>query len=118
MGGLINNHMANKNTRSLRKRISRACRAKKSDVELLVPVRDWHNQDSPKFETKHFPTALVGQNGVNSMNSKRNTCQRVFINKGENNTSSSLTCHEALVKGHSMVPKNHNYVSYRNLNLT
>jgi hypothetical protein len=109
--------MANKNTRQLRKRISHASGRGESSVEHQTPVRDYHNDAKIRLVNKVFPTAVVNADGVNSVNKRRNSCQRLYVNTGNDKRSLSITRHEPHVKHESMGYPNHKYLEYRKINL-
>lgn len=116
--------MANKATRQLRIKIARASRKGEDAVEHLKPVFNYHscgdNSDyrarpSSFFTRQVFPTAVVKGDGVNSVNKRRNSCQRIYLNMGENRRSTSLTVHEAFLRNEHMTWKGHGYIEYRKI---
>lgn len=110
-------NMANKNTRLLRSRIKTACRLKQPFVERSQPVPDYHSNPTKNvLITQTFPTCVIKGDGVNSVNKRRNSCQRVYVNMGADSKSQSLTAHEPFVKHEHMVFKNHAYMEYRSPN--
>jgi hypothetical protein len=118
--------MANKNTRQLRIKIARASRNHEDSVTHDKPIYNYHSagdfQDFRSrpgsfFTTQTFPTAVVKGDGVNSINRKRNSCQRIYLNKGENSGSNSLTAHEAFLRNEHMTWKGHKYIEYRRIDV-
>ena len=116
--------MANKATRQLRKQIARASRNGEDAFEHLQPVYNYHScGDGQDFRSRPssfltrqvFPTAVVKGDGVNSVNKRRNSCQRVYLNTGEHSRSTSLTAHEAFLRNEHMIWKGHNYIEYRRI---
>lgn len=99
--------MANKNTKQIRIQIRAAGKRGEDYTQRQQPVGDYHNGDKGRFITQTFPTARVKGDGVNSVNKRRNSCQRVYLNKGEGGVLQSLTAHEPFVKGEYMVFPNH-----------
>jgi len=118
--------MANKTTRKLRKQIARASRRGEDTVEHMTPVPDYHNHSNDEYRARPtslmvrqvFPTATVKGDGVNSANKRRNSCQRVYTNMGENRRSTSLTCHEPFLRNEPMRGKGHGYIEYRRGNVS
>jgi len=101
--------MANKSTKQLRKQVSAASRAKQPEVAYKTPVRDYHSFSGSREHSMVnmvCPTAVVKGDGVNSVNKRRNSCQRIYLNKGAGGTQ-SLTCHEPFLKGEHMAFPNH-----------
>ena len=97
--------MANKNTKNLRNRIRKACRQKLASVLHEKPSLSWHS--APSFIKQNFPTAVPDKDGVISKNPVRGSCQKVYRNFGQfKSQNSSLTAHEATVKGNSFQSKN------------
>jgi hypothetical protein len=92
--------MANKNTRKVRVKIRAAGKRGEDSISLEV----FRNQNKRVIA---FPTARVNGDGVVSANKRRNSCQRVYVNKGNDGSSHSLTVHEPFLKGEYMVFPNH-----------
>lgn len=102
----------NKNTRSIRRQLTAAGHKGQDSITVSVPVPDYHNHDHSQFTQRTIPTARADKSGLVSSNPYRNTCMRVLHNVGVNGKA-SLTVHEALEKGGSVIHKNHNYLEYR-----
>lgn len=99
--------MANKNTRLLRKLVRKACKRRADSVEWQTPVADYFNHDGIQLRTVRVPTAIVRGDGVNSVNKRRNSCQRIYVNKGSDGRTASLTAHEPYVRHEPMMFPNH-----------
>jgi len=112
--------MANKNTRALRKDVKDACRAKQSEVAYTTPVPNYHSYQGSKdgmLLKRTCPTALVKGDGVNSVNKRRNSCQRVYLNRADGGATQSLTAHEPFLRNEPMIFPNHRqyeHWEYRN----
>ena len=107
----------NKNQKQLRIRIRRAGLAGNDTCEYTKPVRDYHSARRTNagqlFVTQQFPTARCDGDGVNSRNSQRNSCQRVYRNQGAAKAgNTSATFHEPFVKYSTMAYPNHGYIEY------
>ena len=114
-------HMANKSTRQLRRIISAAGKKGQDEVQHKQCVPNYHSRGTGDdfrakpdsfFVNVSFPTARVKGDGVNSVNKKRNSCQRVSLNQNEHGQTSSLTSHEPWIRHEHMVFKNHH--QYKN----
>ena len=92
--------MANKNTRLLRKQV----RAAGKRGEDFATVEVWRGQDK---RTLQVPTARVKGDGVNSVNKRRNSCQRIYLNRADGGATLSLTAHEPFLKHEPMIFPNH-----------
>lgn len=107
--------MANKNTKKLRIAIRAAGKAGHSEYEHSTPVRDYHNRPNDSFRAnptscmmkQQFPTARVNDDGVNSVNRRRNSCQRVYLNRLDGGMTQSLTAHEPFLRHEHMTFANH-----------
>jgi len=99
--------MANKNTRALRVKIAKASKNGEERVEVQVPVKDYHNDTHPRFNNMSHPTAVVKGDGFNSFCKARNSCQRVYKNKGNDGRSMSVTVHEPFLRHEPMGFPNH-----------
>ena len=95
--------------KQLRLAVQTASKLKLAEVQYKTPVPDYHSNSGrgdALFINKTCPTAVVKGDGVNSVNKRRNSCQRVYLNKGVGGTQ-SLTCHEPFLKGEHMAFPNH-----------
>lgn len=110
----------NKNTRAIRIKIRKAGKKGEDLASISIPSRDYVKASSRSagMTTKLFPTARVKGDGVNSVNKRRNSCQRVYTNMGENRCSTSLTCHEPFLRNEPMRGKGHGYIEYRRGNVS
>jgi hypothetical protein len=66
-----------------------------------------------KHRNRTKPVARPNADGVISHNKARNSCMRVYVNRGENQQSQSLTAHEPWLKHEPMRFPNHGYMEYR-----
>lgn len=102
--------MANKNTRQLRAKIKDATRRGEDTVSIQRPVYNYHSHQGSKdsaFVTVSFPTARMKGDGVNSVNKRRNSCQRIYLNRTDGGSTQSLTAHEPFLKHEPMIFPNH-----------
>lgn len=108
--------MANKNTRQLRVRVRKAGKRGEDEIQYDQPVPNYHSKgtgDDFRAKPSSFfigmtcPTARVRADGLVSSNRKRNSAMRVYVNKGPDNKSQSLTAHEPLLAHEHMIFKNH-----------
>lgn len=104
--------MANKQTKEIRKAVKSAGHAGQSSFTYQAPVEDYFNHEGAVMKPRSIPTARVGKDGIVSSNPQRNTCMKVLHNTGVKGKA-SLTVHEALEKGASVINKNHKYIEYR-----
>ena len=101
--------MANKNTRSYRNKVRAAGKAGEDFAVIERPSRSYPLAESRAkgMTTVSFPTARVKGDGVNSVNKRRNSCQRLYLNQSEAGVTQSLTAHEPFLKHEPMVFPNH-----------
>lgn len=75
--------------------------------------QDFRSKPTSFFTAQVFPTARVRGDGVVSSNRRRNSCQRVYLNRENNGATASLTAHEPHLAHEPMVFKGHGYIEYR-----
>jgi hypothetical protein len=105
--------MANKNTKQMHAALRLAHRQGKPTLLWQRPVGDYHNDEHARFTFVSIPTACVNADGVNSVNRKRNSCQKLYRNQGPDQRTQSVTYHEAWVAHAPMSFPNHQYLKYR-----
>jgi len=103
----------NKNTKKLRAELRAASKAGQSSFTHQKPAPNWHDLDEPRFTPQIFPTSRANREGVVSAVARRNMCERVFVNVGENGKKASVTRHEPLNDKSFITHKNHGYLEYR-----
>lgn len=108
----------NKNTRKIRCAIRQACKDGEDSALVERPSRNYNSATSRQagMSWVSFPTARVKGDGVNSVNRKRNSCQRIYLNQNNAGRTASLTCHEPHLRHESMIFKGHGYIDYRRPN--
>lgn len=105
--------MANKNTRSTRRFVSQAGKKGHSEIEIAVPVRNYHSHGGSKdsfFVKGRIPTARVHGEGEISSDERRNMRMRVLHNSNGVGGKDSMTVHEPISDSRPVRFKNHNYV--------
>jgi hypothetical protein len=74
----------NKNTRQLKAKIAYAVNARVPQIQVEVPVKNYHSE--PKKISITLPVPLVGKDGVVSKNLARNMQMVVHRNPGDSRT--------------------------------
>jgi len=96
----------NKNTKRIRAIVRKDGKDGNHETILLVPAKDYHNNQKGEFVTRRIPTAIRGAKGIVSSNSRRNAAMVVSINEDAHGRKDSRTTHEILAVGKFANPKN------------